>query len=90
MALSLGNALPRQSEWDRSDRSDIPGVMAKPPTIYSMAVVVALVLHFIMPLPISPAPMRLWIGLGVIGLGGVLEFGTARPLKIPMCPPRCS
>jgi protein-S-isoprenylcysteine O-methyltransferase Ste14 len=27
-----------------------------------------------LPLPISPAPVRLWIGLGVIGLGGVLVF----------------
>jgi protein-S-isoprenylcysteine O-methyltransferase Ste14 len=57
-----------------SDRPDIPGVIAKPPTIYSVAVVVALVLHFMMPLPISSAPVRLWIGLSMIGLGGVLVF----------------
>ena len=49
-----------------SDRPDIPGVIAKPPTIYSAAVVIALVLHLIMPLPISSAPVRLWIGLSVI------------------------
>ena len=57
-----------------NDRPDIPGVIAKPPKIYSVAVVVALVLHFIVPLPISPAPVRLWIGLGVIVIGAVLVF----------------
>jgi len=57
-----------------SDSPDTPGVIAKPPTIYSAAVVVALVLHFLMPLPISPAPVRLWIGLSLIVLGGVLVF----------------
>jgi hypothetical protein len=54
------------------DRQDNPGVIAKPPTIYSAAVVVALVLQFVAPLPITLAPVRLWIGLCVIVLGGLL------------------
>ena len=75
-----------------NDHPDNPGVIAKPPTIYSAAVVVALVLHFIMPLPISPAPVRLWIGLSLIVLGGVLVFfalgefrncGTSEDTNVP-------
>ena len=56
------------------DNPDTPGVIAKPPTIYSAAIVVALLLHFMAPLPITPAPVRLWIGLIVLALGGVLMY----------------
>ena len=64
-----------------SDRPDISGVIAKPPTIYSAAVVIALVLYFIRPLPISSAPVRLWIGLSVIVLGAVSVFLALREFR---------
>ena len=63
------------------DSQDNPGVIAKPPTIYSAAVVVVLVLQFMAPLPITLVPVRLWIGLSVIVLGGV--WGILYTERVP-------
>ena len=52
---------------------DNPGVVALPPLLYSGALVVALVLRWLWPMPIFGRALALWPGLALVVLG----LGTA-------------
>jgi len=51
------------------ERQDNPGVIAKPPTIYLVAILTGLSLHYFYPLPIIRSTTISWVGLAVIALG---------------------
>ena len=48
---------------------DNPGVIAKPPTIYFLAIVVGIVLQLVSPLPIKRLAASLWIGIAINVMG---------------------
>jgi protein-S-isoprenylcysteine O-methyltransferase Ste14 len=70
---------------------DHPGVIAKPPIIYGVALVVGLVLQGVSPLPIAGSPIRSWVGLVIIALGGLLAYTAIKTFerwKTPKNPAR--
>ena len=49
--------------------ADNAGVIARPPLLYGAAFAIALVLHWLWPLPIFDHTIALWLGLALIVLG---------------------
>jgi protein-S-isoprenylcysteine O-methyltransferase Ste14 len=62
--------------------ADHPGIVAPPPLLYAVGVLVVLLLRWIRPWPILPPHLVPWVGLGLIALGLALgipgRIGLAR------------
>lgn len=63
------------------DTQDHPGVIAKPPIIYGVALVVGLVLQGVSPLPIASSHLQSWVGLVMIALGGLLAYTAVKTFE---------
>jgi protein-S-isoprenylcysteine O-methyltransferase Ste14 len=63
------------------DTQDHAGVIAKPPIIYGVALVVGLVLQGVSPLPIASSHPRSWVGLVLIALGGLLAYTAIKTFE---------
>ena len=62
-------------EATMTDPSDRPGVLVLPPLLYLAALVVALVLHWLFPMPLPPPAAVRWLGGGLLIAG--IAFGGA-------------
>jgi protein-S-isoprenylcysteine O-methyltransferase Ste14 len=60
--------------------ADNPGVVARPPLLYGAALIVALVLHWLWPMPILGQAVALWPGLALAVLGVVIGIWGRRTM----------
>jgi protein-S-isoprenylcysteine O-methyltransferase Ste14 len=60
---------------------DNPGVIAKPPTIYLIAMVIGLALQWVLPLPIMRLAARLWIGIAIIVMGLLVMVAAVKEFR---------
>lgn len=76
------------AEGDR----DTAGVIAPPPLIFAIPLIVGLVANWLSPLPILAGRVGLWMGiaLAIAGLGlivtGIIEFRHANTAVVPFSP----
>jgi protein-S-isoprenylcysteine O-methyltransferase Ste14 len=63
-----------------TESSDHPGVIAPPPLLYGGAFFIALLLHWLWPLPIFPQVSALWTGLVLIALAVALAISGRQAL----------
>ena len=76
------------AEGDR----DTAGVIAPPPLIFAIPLIVGLVANWLSPLPILAGRVGLWMGiaLAIAGLGlivtGIIEFRRANTAVVPFSP----
>jgi protein-S-isoprenylcysteine O-methyltransferase Ste14 len=64
-----------------AEPADNPGVVARPPLLYGGALVIALALHWLQPMPILDHAIALGVGLAFIALGAGIAIAGWRALK---------
>jgi protein-S-isoprenylcysteine O-methyltransferase Ste14 len=69
------------TENGMAEPADNPGVVARPPLLYGGALVVALALHWLRPLPILDPAIALGAGLALIALGVGIAIPGWRALR---------
>jgi protein-S-isoprenylcysteine O-methyltransferase Ste14 len=60
---------------------DNPGVIALPPLLYVGTFAIALVLNWVLPIPILPLPIAFWLGIALLVAGGSLAFWGQRTMR---------
>ena len=63
------------------EAQDRPGVIAKPPIIYGVALGVGLVLQGVYPMPITRSSLGRWSGFALIALGGLLAYAAVKAFE---------
>jgi hypothetical protein len=92
MRDSLGTQAPVRvsRHYYRDTTADTANVIIRPPIAWALAVLAALALQWLMPLPFMPAAVSAgWVGGAVFAIALALDIGR-RGLQVPPCEQRTS